>query len=217
MSNAEVIKELREHFEQLNVKPMTISIIENFGKDPFLILISCLLSLRSKDTVTLPICIDLFSSIKTPQEFIDSPLSELEKIIKPIGFYRKKAQLLQEVSRVILEKFNGVVPKTREELSSIPGVGPKTVALVLGMAYDIPAVCVDVHVHRISNRLGLVKTKTPEETEAALEKIVPKNEWIKINWYLVALGQDVCVPVSPFCSRCLFQKVCAKAGVLKNR
>ena len=173
--------------------------------------------LRSKDLVTIPVCSELFGRVKTPQEFLNTPLPELEKIIYRIGFYKQKAKNLHAVSRELLERFDGKVPRTEEELLTLPGVGRKTANLVLGVAYGIPAICVDIHVHRISNRLGLVKTKTPEETEEALKKILPKDLWIEFNTLLVMWGQNVCVPVSPFCSRCDIYEYCKRVGVKKSR
>ena len=213
----QIFKKLRAYFKNSHIKPMTLSIIEQFGKNPFLILISCLLSLRAKDTVTLPISGILFRSIRTPQELVEMPLAQLEKIIRPIGFYKVKAQRLKSVSQELINRFGGNVPRTKEELLSINGVGQKTANLVLGMAFDIPAICVDVHVHRISNRLGLVKTKTPEETEQALMTLLPKKDWIQVNWLLVALGQTICLPRIPLCSKCPVYGLCERVGVVKNR
>ena len=197
--------------------PLSDHVIAEFGNDPFLILISCLLSLRAKDLATIPICSVLFKRVKTPQEFLNAPLPELEKIIYRIGFYKQKAKTLHAVSRELLERFDGKVPRTEEELLTLPGVGRKTANLVLGIAYGIPAICVDIHVHRISNRLGLVKTKTPQETEEALMKILPKDLWIEYNKLIVMWGQNVCVPVSPFCSRCDVREYCKRVGVKKSR
>ncbi|MGE0207229.1 MAG: endonuclease III [Candidatus Babeliales bacterium] len=198
------------------VKPMVSSIIDQYGNDPFLVLVSCLLSLRAKDTVTLPVCQNLFSHAKTPQQILAIPLKDLEKILYKLGFYRKKALGLKIVSEELLEHFGGKVPRTREELLSLPGVGPKTASLVLAESYGIPAICVDTHVHRISNRLGLVKTKTPEQTEKALEKILPKEYWSEWNRLLVMWGQNVCLPVVPACSRCAIYDECQRVGVKKR-
>ncbi len=197
--------------------PLVDSIITEFGHDPFLILISCLLSLRAKDSVTIHICRDLFNKAKTPQEILAIPKAQLEKIIYKIGFYRNKAQILHEVSLIILNRFKGIVPGTEKELLSIKGVGRKTANLVLGLGFGIPAICVDIHVHRISNRLGLVKTTTPEETEEALKKLLPKEHWIEWNKLLVMWGQNICVPVSPFCSKCAIRPLCKRVGVTKSR
>ena len=137
-------------------------------------------------------------------------ISQLEKIIFTAGFYKQKSQTLIEVSNTLLTKFNSIVPKTREELLSIKGIGRKTANLVLGKAFNIPAICVDVHVHRISNRLGIIKTKTVEETETELEKIIPQDLWIEWNKYLVIWGQNKCTPRKPKCSRCAINLLCQK-------
>lgn len=172
--------------------PMTELIIHDYGKDPYLILISCLLSLRSRDPVTYTVSKELFEHARTPQEMVVLPIKTLEKILKPIGFYHRKSRILQEVSKELLERFGGHVPHTESELLSIKHIGRKTANLVLSMAFGIPALCVDTHVHRIANHLGLVHTKTPEETEIALKKIVPKKWWRKLNYIFVVWGQNIC-------------------------
>jgi len=199
------------------VEPLVDIIIKEYGKDPYLILISCLLSLRAKDVVTIHVCRDLFAVAKTPEHMLALTQHQLEKIIHKIGFYKNKAQVLRHVSQVLLDTFDGQVPKTREALLSIKGVGPKTASLVLGLAYGKPSVCVDVHVHRISNRLGLIQTKTPEQTEEVLEKLLPKKYWIIWNKLLVMWGQNVCAPVSPKCSQCAIKYLCKRVGVMKSR
>lgn len=198
-------------------KPMVSSIIDQFGKDPFLVLISCLLSLRAKDTVTLRVCDVLFQKARTPQALLSISFDDLSKILYSLGFYRKKAIVVHEVCRELLQRFDGKVPKTRDELLSLPGVGRKTANLVLGEAFGIPAICVDTHVHRISNRLGLVSTKTPEQTEIALERVIPKKYWIIWNRLLVTWGQNICVPIRPYCSRCPLAPLCQRVDVIKNR
>lgn len=196
---------------------LTEVVIKKFGKDPFLILISCLLSLRAKDSVTIPICLKLFKIAKTPQQFLDLDISEIEQIIYKVGFYKKKAEQIHYISNLILTMFDGKVPNDKHILINIKGIGVKTANLVLGWAFDIPAICVDTHVHKISNRLGLIKTKTPEETEIALQKILPKKYWILWNTLLVKWGQNICVPISPWCSRCVISDMCFKVGVKKRR
>jgi endonuclease-3 len=171
--------------------PLSVAVVTEYGKDPFLILISCLLSLRAKDTKTISVVRKLFSVARTPHGFVKMSQHDLEKLIYSIGFYKQKARTIKAVSARLLRDFGGKVPKTREELLSINGIGQKTANLVLSTAYDIPAICVDVHVHRLSNLLGLVHTKTPEETEVALEKVLPKSYWIRTNEVLVTLGQNI--------------------------
>jgi endonuclease III len=197
--------------------PMSEVIAHEYGNDPYLILISCLLSLRNKDTSTLPVSRRLFSIAKTPGDILSLTIPKLEKIIYSIGFYRNKAQIIHSVSQEILDRFNGQVPKNRADLLSIKGIGPKTANLVLGMAFDVPAICVDVHVHRISNRIGLIKTTTVEETEIALMEILPKKYWVEWNKLLVVWGQNICTPVSPWCSRCPIYSLCRRNGVFKKR
>ncbi|MCF7799821.1 endonuclease III [Candidatus Babeliales bacterium] len=192
-------------------------IIKKYGKDPYLILISCILSLRAKDSSTIHICDDLFSVAKTPQEILKLKQDKLEKIIYKSGFYKTKAKNIINITKIILEKYNGKVPKNKEDLLGMPGIGLKTANLVLSQAYNIPAICVDTHVHRISNRLGLIKTKTPENTELALQKIIPEEYWTDLNNFLVKWGQNICTPVSPKCSICKINKYCDKVGVTKSR
>lgn len=199
------------------VPPAATEIIREFGKDPFLILVSCILSLRTKDTVSLPASQRLFNIAKTPQQLLKVPLGTLERIIYPVGFYRNKSRHLHELSADLLDRFKGVVPSTEAELLTLKGVGRKTANLVLGQGFDIPAICVDIHVHRISNRLGIIKTKTPEETEIALKKILPKEQWVEFNRLLVMWGQNVCVPISPRCSTCPLFTQCKRVGVTKKR
>lgn len=196
-----LVKNLSEYVDGF-VEPMSLSLIEEFGKDPFLILISCLLSLRAKDSVTYPLCQRLFLRYKTPYDFVEIDTKELEKHIYTIGFYKRKAAILKTISAVLLERHNGKVPTTQKELLALPGVGIKTANLVLGMAYDVPALCVDIHVHRLSNLLKIVKTKTPEQTEIALQKVLPKDIWIEWNRLLVMWGQNRCIKRSPECLYC---------------
>ncbi len=193
--------------------PLINQLIDEFGKDPFIILIGCLLSLRAKDVMTIHVCRELFKKARSPQDLLLIKRSELEKIIFKTGFYKNKAKVLHEVSKTIIDKFAGKVPNSYDELISIKGVGPKTANLVLGMAFDAPAICVDTHVHRISNRLGVVKTTTAEKTLNALEKVVPKNKWVIWNKLLVIWGQNICLPRGPKCGKCAISKLCDKVGV----
>jgi endonuclease III len=196
---------------------MTSSIIADYGRDPYLILISCLLSLRAKDTVTYPVSKQLFARAKSPQEMLAIPQAQLEELLYPLGFYRVKAQRVKEVSKELLDRFGGVVPHTEDELLSIKGIGRKTANLVLGAAFDIPALCVDTHVHRLANRLGWIRTKTAHETERELKRLLPQEYWNVVNTYLVLWGQNICVPISPLCSQCVLSPLCPKIGVTKRR
>lgn len=198
-------------------QPASVNIVNQYGQDPYLVLISCLLSLRTKDTVSFPASQRLFEYAQTPEQMLKLPIKTIEKLIYPTGFYHRKAILLHEVSKDLLERFKGKVPKTEQELLSIKGVGRKTANLVLGVAFDIPAICVDTHVHRISNRLGLVKTKTTDETEVELKKILPPEYWTEYNHLLVIWGQNICVPISPKCSQCALFQLCPRIGVTKHR
>ena len=212
----EIIKKLRIATRGTQ-KTLTQSIKYEFGDNPFLILVSCLLSLRAKDVVTLPVCRVLFKKAKTPEDFIDIPISELEKILFKIGFYKNKAKILKAVSKDILERFNGKVPNNKEDLLSIKGVGSKTANLILGEVFKIPAICVDTHVHRVSNRLGLISTSTAQQTEKALQELLPEEYWIEWNSLIVTWGQSTCVPISPWCSQCEIYGLCKRMGVTKNR
>lgn len=193
--------------------PLIDQIIDEFGKDPFLILIGCLLSLRAKDVMTIHVCRDLFKRARTPQKMVQIKRHDLEKIVFRTGFYKNKAKVVHDVSNVVLNEFSGKVPSSYEELILIKGVGPKTANLVLGMAFGIPAICVDTHVHRISNRFGIIKTSTAEQTELELEKVIPKNKWIIWNKLLVMWGQNICLPRSPKCNQCAINKLCDKVGI----
>ena len=183
----------------------------------FRILISCLLSLRAKDETTERISEELFKIADTPKEILDLSTQKLEKIIFSTGHYHKKANALKSVSKELIERFNSEVPNTKEELLSIKHIGPKTANIVLNFAFNQPVLPIDTHCHRIPNRLGLVKTKTPEQTEKELEKILPKEYWYEFNGIFVLFGKTICVPVSPKCSECPVNQYCRKIGVEKSR
>ena len=195
----------------------SVTLVGKRWQDPFLVLISCLLSLRTKDETTLPASERLFRLARTPQDLVRLKRSDVERAIYPVGFYRTKARTIQRISQDILERFNGAVPGTLEELLSLKGVGRKTANLVLTEGFHVPAICVDTHVHRISNRFGYVKTADPHQTEWALRKKLPKPYWGDYNALLVTWGQNICKPVSPLCSRCPVNRLCARAGVTKSR
>lgn len=201
------------------VKGFILPSVTQFSKrqDPYLVLVSCLLSLRTKDKTTIEASKRLFKVASTAGEVAGLSLSKLRKLIYPVGFYRNKARVIKQISRKISEDLEGKVPSSLDSLLSLKGVGRKTANLVLGLAFKIPAICVDTHVHRISNRLGWVNTGNPEETEYALMDIVPKSRWIELNTLFVAFGQNICVAVSPFCSRCNVENFCKKIRVNKSR
>lgn len=185
--------------------------------EAFKILISCLLSLRARDENTEKVSKQLFEVADTPEEIIKLPMKKLEKLIYSSGYYKVKARTLKHVSSVILNQFNGKVPKTRDELMSIKGIGPKTANIVLAFAFNQCVIPVDTHCHRIPNRLGWVKTKTPEQTEQELNKIIDDKQKCNFNAVFVQFGRDICQPVSPKCSICPVNDLCQKIGVEKNR
>ena len=189
----------------------------SYRKDPYQILISCILSLRTKDKTTTVASRRLFRVAASPKTMVKLSPRRLQDLIYPVGFYRNKAKVILGISRKILKDFMGRVPNQIEDLLKLKGVGRKTANLVLGLGYNIPAICVDTHVHRISNRLGWVRTKTPEQTEYALQKIVPKKSWIDLNTALVTFGQNICLPISPWCNRCSVYNFCERTGVTKFR
>jgi endonuclease III len=185
--------------------------------DAFKILISCLISLRTKDEITNKISNELFKIADTPQKIIKIPIKKLEKIVYSSGHYKKKARILQSVSRELIKRFDSKVPANKEDLLSIKGIGPKTANIVLSFAFNKQVLPIDTHCHRIPNRLSLVKTKTPLETEKELEKILPKTYWSEFNGIFVLFGRTICLPVAPFCSKCPIEKYCPKTGVNKRR
>jgi len=183
----------------------------------FLVLVSCLLSLRTKDTTTAQACGRLFPIADTPQKMVRLSRARLEKLIYPVGFYRTKAVRILDISTRLIEQFNGDVPPDLNTLLTLKGVGRKTANLVLGLGFGIPAVCVDTHVHRISNRLGWVHTRDPYGTEEALCRIFPKEHWIALNTILVTFGQNICLPVRPRCARCTVRTSCLTYKTGKRR
>jgi endonuclease-3 len=187
------------------------------GRDPFRILVGCLLSLRTRDETTGPAAARLFALADTPAALLRLPRRGIERTIFPVGFYRTKARVLQTVSRQLLERFGGRVPSDLDDLLSLHGVGRKTANLVVTLGFGLPGICVDTHVHRITNRLGFVRTRTPEETEWALRAKLPRRHWIELNDLLVAYGQRVCQPVSPRCSLCTVGRTCHRIGVGRSR
>jgi len=176
--------------------------------DPFKILIGTVLSARTRDENTTRVVNKLFARFKTPQELAEADLNEIKKIIHSIGFFNVKAVRIKNISRIIVDQFGGNVPSDIEKLLELPGVGRKTANCVLVYAFNKPAIPVDVHVHRISNRIGLVDTKTPEQTEAELTNIVDKKHWLKVNDTFVMYGQNICLPIRPKCRVCELKKVC---------
>jgi endonuclease-3 len=187
------------------------------GPDPFRILISCILSLRTKDEVTYPATERLFALASGPEGMLKLTHAAIAKAIYPVGFYRTKAKQIRAISKILLSRHDGRVPDTIEELLLLPGVGRKTANLTVTLGFGKSGICVDTHVHRIANRLGWVATKTPDDTEAALRLVLPKRWWIPINETLVRHGQQVCKPISPICSACPVARQCPKLGVDRRR
>lgn len=195
-----------------SVKPPRITALRELHDvekgNPFMILIGTILSARTKDENTTKVVKKLFSKYKTPRQLANAKVQDIEKIIHSIGFFHVKARRIIDVATIINSKYDDEVPKTMEELITLPGVGRKTANCVLVYAYEKPAIPVDIHVHRISNRLGLVNTKTPEETENELMKKIPKKYWLEINDTFVMYGQNICKPISPMCSVCKIKNNC---------
>jgi len=203
-----VIEILTENYESWEAPVVTL--VAQHTHDPFKVLICALLSTRTRDETTAKVCKRFFERVKGPEDILDIPLKELEELIYPVGFYRNKAKHLKKLARVLIEEFGGNVPQSLEELLRLPGVGRKVANLVLADGYGIPAICVDTHVHRITNRWCLIKTKTPEQTERELMRVLPQEYWIVINRLLVAFGQRICTPQRPKCDICPIEAYCGK-------
>ena len=210
-----VMRLLEAELRQFGLPP--VSVMAEEKADPFKILISTIISARTKDEVTGPATERLFALAASPATMSALPEEKIEKAIFPAGFYHTKAKAIRNASKELIERFGSRVPDTIEELLTLPGVGRKTANLVVTLAHNKAGICVDTHVHRITNRWGYVKTKTPHETEQALRAKLPHKHWIAINTILVMHGQNICKPVSPLCSRCPVLKYCARGGVTRSR
>jgi endonuclease III len=191
--------------------------LANFLETPFTVLISCILSLRTQDKTTNAASERLFAIAATPQAMLKTPTKVIEKAIYPVAFYRIKAKTIHSICQQLLDRFGGEVPSDLDELLSLPGVGRKTANIVVTLAFRRPGIAVDTHVHRISNRLGYVRTKNADKTEAALRKKLPSRYWIVFNDLLVAYGQNLCKPLSPHCSVCSIATYCRRVGVTRSR
>jgi endonuclease-3 len=194
-----------------------VTLIAQVERNPFKVLISTVLSLRTKDAVTAEATRRLFAKAQTPKSIILLSERTIEQLIYPVGFYKTKAKAIRNICRKLLDEFDGKVPDDLDTLLTFPGVGRKTANLVLTLGHGKHAMCVDTHVHRISNRWGYVKTKNPEETEYALRAQLPRRYWMEYNDLLVSFGQHLCVPVSPKCSACPMRKYCPRIGVARSR
>jgi endonuclease-3 len=208
------------HLIEKEVAKWELPIVSSLAEEhsgPFVILISTILSLRTKDEVTAKAAERLLALARTPEEMLELSEGKIIKAIYPVGFYRTKAKTILHISKELLDRFHSRVPDTIEQLLTLKGVGRKTANLVVALGYNKEGLCVDTHVHRISNRMGYVKTKTPEETEYALRKKLPSKYWLRYNTLMVAFGRHVCVPISPFCSRCHVFAYCDRVNVVKSR
>jgi endonuclease III len=212
---AEVIRRLKRTRRRWN--PTALAVVFDESGDPFRVLIACVLSLRTQDTTTGPAAARLFALADSPAAMLRLTASRIERAIYPVGFYRTKARAILGICRDLLARFDGRVPDGLDALLTLGGVGRKTANLVITVGYNKPGICVDTHVHRISNRLGYVKTRNPEETEMALRGRLPRRYWIGYNDLLVSFGQNICVPISPRCSVCPVTTLCPRVGVTTKR
>lgn len=206
---------LENEYEKLE-KPSVTAIAEH-KRDPFRVLVSTIISLRTKDEVTITASERLYAVADTPQKVLELENETMEKLIYPACFYRNKTKSIKDICQILLDKYDGKVPDTIDELLKLKGVGRKTANLVLVEGFQIPAVCVDIHVHRIFNRLGFLNTKDPDKTEMVLREKLPQKYWIKMNEMLVTYGKFICRPISPFCSTCKLSECCGKVGVTTRR
>jgi endonuclease III len=198
-------------------KEPIVGVVAKDSGDPFQILVSTILSLRTRDQTTAEAAERLFRLAKTPAGMLKLPRRKIERAIYPVGFYRTKARHILEISRDLLSRHSGRVPDTIPELLTLKGVGRKTANLVVTLGFHKPGICVDIHVHRISNRWGYIRTRTPAETENALRQKLPKRYWMIYNDLLVPFGQNLCTPVSPRCSECRLRRYCDRVGVITSR
>ena len=212
-------KGLQEEREAAGVEkePAVTTVAEHYRHDPWAVLVSTILSLRTKDDVTMETSRRLLAKAPSPKELAAMREDAVAHLAYPAGFYRTKAASLKKIAAILLEQYDGIVPADMDALLAMPGVGRKTANLVLIEAFDLPGICVDVHVHRISNRCGWLCTKVPEETEMTLREILPKKYWKGINALLVLYGQNLCRPLSPYCSRCVIKSYCGQVGVDRSR
>ncbi len=214
--------EWSDFFHEINAEVLgeelpSVNVIQQAGGDPFAIFVATLISTRTRDDVTLRTSRKLLEAADSPEKLIKLTEDEIEKKIYPSGFYRVKAKNLLEIAHILIKTYNSKVPETSEALNNLPGVGPKVANLILSLAFGQDTICVDTHVHRITNRMGWILTSTPEKTELELMRIVPKDQWNLINEVFVKFGQRQCLPASPHCSSCTFTDWCPKNGVLHSR
>lgn len=208
----EVVRILRKE-----VRQWPLPAIGHYVETPFTVLISCILSLRTQDKTTNAASERLFAIASTPRKMLATSVSIIQRAIYPVSFYRVKSRTIHAICEQLLSRFGGRVPSVLEDLLELPGVGRKTANIVVTLAFRKPGIAVDTHVHRISNRLGYVRTKVPDDTEMALRKKLPRRYWLIYNDLLVAYGQNLCKPISPFCSQCKIAEYCKRVGVGKRR
>jgi endonuclease-3 len=208
---------LKAQDEAVTTVPSVTTVAERYKQDPWAVLASTILSLRTKDAVTLVASRALLEKAPTPAALLPILEDEVARLIYPAGFYRTKAMNLKRIAAILVDRYNGAVPADMDALLELPGVGRKTANLVLIEAFDMDGICVDTHVHRICNRHGWVSTANPEQTELALRELLPKKHWKPINALLVRYGQGICQPVSPFCSRCIIPNGCEQRNVSRRR
>ncbi len=214
----EIFKLLHQELDRYDRPIASRSKWDEIVNTPFTTLISCILSLRTKDKVTEQASVRLLKKYNTPKKLLQLPDKQIESLIYPVGFYKTKAKRIKEISKTLIENYDGDVPNDFDELLKLKGVGRKTAAIVMVYGHKIADfIPVDIHVHVIANRLGWIKTKTPDETMNKLMDIIPKKYWYKLNNLFVQFGQNICVTVSPWCSRCPIENFCPKVGVARKR
>lgn len=210
----DIFTTIQKTLEELNIALPSVSLITlNYDKNPFCILISTIISLRTKDKITLEASNKLFKFATSPESLLKLKKNQIETLIYPCAFYKRKTENIINISKILINKYNGKVPSSSNELLALPGVGIKTANLTLNLAFDIDAICVDCHVHQIVNRMGWVNTQTAEKSEQALQNVMPKKYWIILNELLVSYGQNICTPINPKCKSCPLSKQCPKIGV----
>ena len=217
MNPSDISISLKHLRKSIKTWPIPVVTAISSKRNPFMVLVSCILSLRTRDMVTASASDRLFVLACTPEDFVNLEPEQVEKAIYPVAFFRNKTVTLFNLCRVLIDEYDGKVPELLDELLQIKGVGRKTANLTITLGYGKLGICVDVHVHRIANRWGYVETKSPDETEIALRKMLPKRYWKEFNNLLVSFGQNICKPTSPYCSKCCIEKYCSQTGVISYR
>ena len=217
MNPSDIAISLKYLRKSIKTWPIPVVTAISSKRNPFMVLVSCILSLRTRDMVTASASDRLFVLACTPEDFVNLEPEQVEKAIYPVAFFRNKTVTLFNLCKVLIDEYDGKVPELLDELLQIKGVGRKTANLTITLGYGNLGICVDVHVHRISNRWGYVETKSPDETEIALRKMLPKRYWKEFNNLLVSFGQNICKPTSPYCSKCCIEKYCSQTGVISSR